>query len=54
METFFRKCANRASFESKIGWIQTFSYGFKKCEFWNFDNIIKFAIKNESQIEKMR
>ena len=26
----------------------------KKFEFWNFDYIIRFAIKNESEIEKLR
>ena len=26
----------------------------KKFEFWNFDYIIRFTIKNESEIEKLR
>ena len=26
----------------------------KKLEFWNFDYIIRFAIKNESEIEKSK
>ena len=61
-------CLTQSSRSQIIGKIEVFKFRLcmhwldsnfipmdsKKFEFWNFDYIIRFAIKNESEIEKLR